>query len=125
MWRDVMLYFLLFMSNSNIDYKRSPIFQVLEDSAENFSLLIDAGPESLIYNSILSAIEAFHTQESKAMLTDSLQKMMQTTNCPIVIAWDPQSQKAGALLLPHSLIRSPKRNLDYSTCSVAVRIVFH
>ena len=81
------------------------IKQVLESSAVDWTLLVEAFFESRLYNPAMAAISGFFTEEGKENLKHVLREMIETTNCPVIIAWDNEKQKVRYGLFKRTVLR--------------------
>ena len=81
------------------------IKQVLESSAVDWTLLVEAFYESRLYNPAMAAITGFFTDEGKENLKHVLREMIETTNCPVIIAWDNEKQKVRYGLFKRTVLR--------------------
>ena len=66
---------------------------VLENPAQNWRLLLEVFIEARQFNPATAGIEGFLTEEGKSKLQRSLREMVESANCPIITAWDPERQK--------------------------------
>ena len=75
----------------------SPSFQlspqILEIPAHNWMLLLEVFIEARQFNPATAAIKGFLTDDGKSKLRRSLREMVESANCPIITAWDPERRK--------------------------------